>query len=142
MAENQEAAKTQQGVCVNCERLLPGSNFRRDAAGRRTAWCETCRAKAAARWIVEPDQVEAVYALYVLEQTWKAEAEAVVQLRIQQGQDRPHDLQALQNRIAGYDRIRFTRIPGRLRAFHAESREAWYRGISMDVPVVAVQEAA
>lgn len=130
-AESEQTTRPALGRCVACDRLLPCTNFREDASGRRGTWCETCRMDRSAKWGVEPDQVEAVYALYAEELKWKGEALATLRARIQAGLAPERDMAALQHHIAEYDRLRLTRIPERMRRFLAESRVAWYSRVGM-----------
>lgn len=134
-----EPKSTNQGVCVKCRRQLPASSFAADITGQMGAWCAVCRAECAHKWGVDPDLVEWVRCFYVLDQNLKKEAETVLQARISMGQAKLADMAGLRSKIEGRDRLRYSRIPERVRTVMQEYRAAFFYGIGMDPPDIVTE---
>ena len=121
-------APVRMGLCLHCRQMKPDSLFQKNAAGSLTAWCESCRMEKAKKWNIEEDQVEIAYALYVLEESFKAEALA-------QAKAEGHAAEvSLAQAIKIYDLNRPFRIPSAVRKLIEESRAHFYAVLGLPAP--------
>lgn len=126
----EEARLPQQGHCVRCQITKPANLFRKDAAGRLTTWCESCRIEKAKAWGVEEDEIELAYFLYAFEEGMKSEV-----LLTARAQGHGAEIQAA-SRLKILDMNRPMRIPARVRAILEEHRQAYYHGLGIDAPAL------
>ncbi len=137
MSKPDEFSPMREAQCVRCRALKPVNLFRMNAAGTRTAWCETCRQEAAKKWGIDEDMVEFAAAVYVYEATLRNEALVVVRANVAAGIESEAMARQLETDLRRYDGQKTHRIPYRMGTFLLKYRQDFYAAISMVPPEIA-----
>jgi hypothetical protein len=132
--EPEDPRNALQGLCVRCRELKPAALFRKNAAGSRTAWCESCRVAKAKAWGVDEDLIEFAHFLYTLEEGFKTEAKMVARAH------GPAAEKALAGSLHVQDMNRPMRIPHRVSTFVEAYRQDFYRRMGLDAPTLSPAE--
>ncbi|MEO7959862.1 MAG: hypothetical protein ABIW76_24550 [Fibrobacteria bacterium] len=125
-------------TCVRCETVKPSSLFRINAAGKHTAWCESCRLDTAERYKIEADLVEMAHALYVLELANIKEARTVSGNNVAAGKESRAALALLETEIRRFETQRIHRLQYHAGKIALDCRNQFYGLVKMAPPEITV----